>query len=305
MKTDCVSICVCTFKRPELLALLLASLNAQIIENESVSIIVVDNDSAESSRAVVEEISLSSSFPLEYHVEPRQGISFARNTAVGKSKSEFVAFIDDDEIASPHWLSNLLVTARQWQADAVLGPVLPRFPPNSPDWVRKCGFFDRPRHKTGETVPVEEGRTGNALVRSKWFQTELPFDPKFAHTGGEDYDFFRRMQLAGGSIRWADNAEVTEIVPTDRQRLAWIIERSLRSSSGYWGMRYGGIVTFKGIFQAAKGFIVGTLSFVGGLVVSVFSFSQAVKLFILAAKGYGRCLAITSVRIESYRAKKG
>jgi len=305
MKTNCVSICVCTFKRPELLALLLDSLISQIIENDSVRIIVVDNDSAESSRAVVEEIGPRSPFPLEYHVEPRQGISFARNTAVRRVNSEYIAFIDDDEIASPHWLSNLLATARHWQADAVLGPVLPRFPLNSPVWVIKCGFFDRPRHKTGESVPVEEGRTGNALVRSNWLQTDLPFDPKFAHTGGEDYDFFRRMGLAGGSIRWADNAEVTEIVPVDRQRLAWIVERSLRSSSGYWGMRYGGKVTVSGIFQAVIGFAFGTTSLVAGLLISVFSFNRAVRLFILAAKAYGRCLAITNVRIESYRDKRG
>lgn len=280
------------------------SLIGQHAPEESIRIVVVDNDATKSSRFIVEEVSKTSRFPMEYYCEPRQGISFARNTAVAHARSEFVAFIDDDEIASTNWLAGLLMVARQWQSDAVLGPVLPSFPEGSPEWSKKCGFFNRPRHKTGDLVPVEEGRTGNALVRSKWLATAHPFDPAFAHTGGEDYDFFRRLNLAGGVIRWSDQAEVSETVPLDRQRLAWVVERALRGSSGYWRQRYGGRLTVQGLAQAILGFFVAVLSLLICIGLWVVSPGSSVRLLILASKGFGRCLALTKIKIESYGANR-
>ena len=74
-------------------------------------------------------------------------------------------------------------------------------------------MFDRLRHRTGTKIDAREARTGNALVNAEWFRTEMPFDPKFANTGGEDYDFFSRIKARGARFEWCDEAEVFEAVP--------------------------------------------------------------------------------------------
>ena len=69
--------------------------------------VVVDNDADESSRAVVTAAKLP--WPVVYVVEPERGIPFARNRAVREAAdSDFVVFIDDDEIPEPG------MAARSW-----------------------------------------------------------------------------------------------------------------------------------------------------------------------------------------------
>ena len=54
-----------------------------------------------------------------------------------------------------------------------------------------------------------------------------PFDIKLANTGGEDHDFFSRIQSQGARFLWCDEAVVYGFVPFERQRPQWILERRL------------------------------------------------------------------------------
>src|SRR4051812_10046 len=100
-----ISLCICTYKRPELLNRLLADLNSQDTgERFSFSIVVVDNDKFKSAEAVVQDFASRSSIPITYCVENRQNIALARNRAIEKAKGDFVAFIDDDEFPTGRWL---------------------------------------------------------------------------------------------------------------------------------------------------------------------------------------------------------
>ena len=46
--------------------------------------------------------------------EPQKGISAARNTALKLSRAPIVCFIDDDALAHPNWLSELLTAFRSY-----------------------------------------------------------------------------------------------------------------------------------------------------------------------------------------------
>lgn len=297
-----VTVCVCTFRRPHLLPGLLDSLARQQSTGLNWSVVIVDNDEAGSAEATVRARATTFPVPLVYVIEPRRGIAHARNTAVAHSVGDYVAFIDDDEAAEPLWLAELARVAVETQADAVLGPVLPTFPPGSAAWASKCGLYDRPRHATGTRVAANEGRTGNTLIK----RTHLvgggdAFDPTFGLAGGEDYDFFRRLDAKGGVIRWADSAIVSESVQLNRQRIAWIVERSLHGATGYWRQQNRIAPVGMPLARAAAGL---TLSLVLGLVALLiwpFSTARAVKALSLSAKCAGRLLALTSVRIEAYR----
>ena len=95
----------------------------------AIEILVVDNDAQGSAREPIATLARAESDPpIRYIAEPRPGISHARNAGVAAAAGEFIPFLDDDEIASPHWLASFLTTARQFEADdaQLLGDPAPR-----------------------------------------------------------------------------------------------------------------------------------------------------------------------------------
>jgi succinoglycan biosynthesis protein ExoM len=223
-----ISVCLCTFRRPRLLARLLEKLEEQETENGFVySIVIVDNDGTESARSIVETQAERSKISISYHVEPDQNIALARNKAVEKAPGDFLAFIDDDEFPDSRWLINLYATIQNHRSDGVLGPVLPFFEQPPPPWVVKGGFFDRPSHPTGHVLEWKNTRTGNVLFRKDLFEKDREwFLPSFG-SGGEDRDFFRRKIGRGHIFVWCQEAPVRETVLPDRWRINVMIKRAL------------------------------------------------------------------------------
>ena len=77
---DHVTVCVCTYKRQEGLGRLLEAIGKQQTGGRfTYSVVVVDNDRAESARAAVQSFAAASKQPVNYFCEPRQNISLARN----------------------------------------------------------------------------------------------------------------------------------------------------------------------------------------------------------------------------------
>lgn len=192
------------------------------------SIVVSDNDQRESARAVVDEWAASAAIPPRYCVEPRQNIALARNRAVENAEGDFIAFIDDDEEPCAHWLRELVHAIEIYQADGVLGPVIPRFLTPPPAWILRGRFFERPSHATGTWLGWTETRTGNVLLRRQiladrqaWFREEYG-------GGGEDRDFFRRAIANGHRFVWCADATVHECVPPERCTRAYLLQRALQ-----------------------------------------------------------------------------
>lgn len=214
----------------------LQSLTRQTTEQRfSYSVAVADNDVEESARAAVEELRPGSPIAIEYTVEPEQNIAKARNRALSCARGEYLAFIDDDEIAPHDWLLQLLSACERMGADGVLGPVLPRFEVDPPAWVTKGRFFDRKDHPTGYELRWTEGRTGNVLFRSRvlgLLGQEEPFRTQFA-TAGEDMDFFRRVMDRGAVFKWCAEAPVHEWVPPSRCKKEFLLKRALLRGANF------------------------------------------------------------------------
>jgi GT2 family glycosyltransferase len=224
-----ISICITTFQRVEGLQNLLTSLTLlRRKPGVSFKVIVVDNDAAESARSFVSTISPELNYTVIYLVEREQGLTYARNTALEHGlDADAIAFLDDDEVADPEWLDELVNTLDAYSADIVTGPVLSRFSSPPADWIVSGGFFDRPRPVTGAVLT--EARTGNVCMRTDVLKkTGIRFDHQFAFSGGEDADFFRRLHAAGVKIVASDAAIVHETVPASRATTQWILLRALR-----------------------------------------------------------------------------
>jgi len=227
MTSEHISVCICTFKRPALLQRLLAALATQQTDGVfTISVVVCDNDREESARAVVEEFGSTAAFEVKYIVELRANIALARNRVIGQADGDYIALIDDDEFPVTTWLRDMLFACKNYRVAGVLGPVLPHFETAPPSWLIKSGFYDRPRHKTGERMRWQQSRTGNVLFRSDIIRGVCPvFDVKFGE-GGEDVDFFRRMNAAGCEFIWCDEAIAYEAVPTHRWTRRFLIHRA-------------------------------------------------------------------------------
>ncbi len=229
-----ISICICTFKRPDLLHRLLVELEHQETEGLfSCSVVVADNDRLQSAKQVVTAFAAASTLPVTYCVEPQQNIALARNKAVEHARGDFVVFIDDDEIPDKRWLCNLFKTCNAYRVDGVLGPVKPRFEHVPPEWVLKGKFFERPEHADGYRLSWPETRTGNVLFKKEMVMgIPQPFRPAFG-TGGEDVDFFRRMMEKGKTFVWCNDAVVSELVPPSRCTCGYLLRRALVRGSTF------------------------------------------------------------------------
>jgi glycosyltransferase involved in cell wall biosynthesis len=229
-----ITVCICTFKRPALLAHLLRTLEPQRTDALfTFDVVVADNDAARSAEATVASFAASSRIAVTYCHEPEANIARARNMAVAHARGDLIAFIDDDEFPTPEWLLSLFNARAEYQADAVLGPVLPHFEEEPPAWVRKGRFFERPTHPTGHPISWPEARSGNVLLVGAAVRSlDPPFRPEFP-TAGEDVDFFRRMAQNGCTFVWCHEAAVFELVPSSRCTRRYLLRRAALRGSNF------------------------------------------------------------------------
>jgi succinoglycan biosynthesis protein ExoM len=201
---------------------------------EALLFIVIDNDAAGSAQDVVEGSVHRLPWEASYLIEPLRNIAVARNRGVEMALAwgaDFVAFIDDDEEPSAHWLRELIEVQATHRADVVWGRVVPVFPPETPRWVVEGGFFDRGLYPSGKRMEVAS--TSNALVSCQLLRRlEGPFDAAFGRTGGSDSHLFQRAVYTGALIVWANDAVVLENVPRNRVTSGWVLRRALRVGIG-------------------------------------------------------------------------
>jgi len=226
-KTKHISVCICTFKRAELLTRLLEKLERQLTQGLfTYSIVVCDNDASGSAESVVLGHAAKSTVPVRYCREARQNIALARNKAVANAVGDYVAFIDDDEFPAQDWLLTLFCAINKYSVDGVLGPVKPYFESNTPRWVVKGKFYERPTYPTGFVIDWTKGRTGNVLLKIELRdEGESLFRPEFR--AGSDQDAFRRLIGKGHVFIWCNEAVAYEVVPPVRWKRKFMLRRAL------------------------------------------------------------------------------
>ncbi|MDX2074531.1 MAG: glycosyltransferase [Alphaproteobacteria bacterium] len=221
-----ITIAIITCGRPDSLAHTLASLKALVLpEGVDVSLLVVDNDPARSAEHAVSSAAMP--FPVRYVVEGRRGIPHARNRALAEAmESDFIAFIDDDDIADSGWLDALYRCAVACRAEVVKGRVVHTFDEQHAHFSVLDIFAPDP---TPTGTELDSAWTNNVLFSTRLCrEMGLRFDPVFTHTGGSDHHFFRRAKRHGASIVMCHEAVVESRLPACRARWQWIARRHLR-----------------------------------------------------------------------------
>lgn len=227
------SVCIATFRRPLLLSKLLASLEGQALpEGVAVEVIVVDNDAGKSAEPVVAGVHGTERIRFSCFHQPVKNISLTRNTAVEKASGEYLLFIDDDEVAPPEWISRMMGAVERFAADGVFGPVMPEFHPLTPPWMRRRELYYDPMQSTGERAV--DLWTNNCIVRAAILKRmELPFDPDYGLSGGEDAHLFERLERQGARFAYCREGWVSEYLPPERTSLKYLFSRGLKGGHGH------------------------------------------------------------------------
>lgn len=229
-----VAVIVPTLRRPESLERALRSLFAQTgVEGRLSGIVVADNDPTGSAAATVSSLQTASPRPLIYVHAPTPGVATARNAGLAATTAPLIAFLDDDEAASPGWLSALLRAQVETGADAVFGPITGRAP-EAADWLRPYleRFFGR--EGPGRTMLIDSpwGCGNSLLVRETALPGLTPFDTRADQAGGEDDALFAALAQRGGRFGWAADAWVEEFAPAHRATLKYALARAFAYGQG-------------------------------------------------------------------------
>ncbi len=224
------SIVIPSYRRPDDLARAIDSVLAQEGVASTFEILVVDNDPEGSAKPVVQAKAANDRALVRYLHEPRPGISHARNTGVAEAAGRYLAFLDDDEEADPHWLAHFLDTLERFGADAVVGPVLPRFPHGAEiDAYRRRVYTRDARMPTG--TRLLRWNIGNSIFdKASCFVDDEPFLPRLGRTGGEDTVFLRQLTRRGRTMVWCGEAVAWERVPADRLGADYLLRRAFRGA---------------------------------------------------------------------------
>ncbi|MGH3249216.1 MAG: glycosyltransferase family 2 protein [Trebonia sp.] len=124
-----ISVVVCTRDRPDQIKQCLSRLAKQ--KYPRYEVVVVDNaPTSDALLKVVEgqvaEGPAGAGAKFRYCVEPRPGLSWARNAGIAAATSDIIAFLDDDEEPDEHWLAGVADGfARGERVGCVSGIVLP------------------------------------------------------------------------------------------------------------------------------------------------------------------------------------
>lgn len=118
-----ISVVICTFNRASSLACTMRTfLDQECLARTEHELIIIDNNSTDNTRAVVEEL-MGRGRNIRYYFEGIQGLSHARNRGIFESKGQLVAFIDDDVLLSRNWLVSLNRVFDETNADVIGGSI--------------------------------------------------------------------------------------------------------------------------------------------------------------------------------------
>ena len=224
-----IVVCVCTLDRPEGLGRCLRSILRQDLPKHAgnLHIVVADNSTHARERDAMLALKADGA-AITYVHEPIRGIPYARNAALRVAndlRPVWIAFIDDDEVASPGWLARMLEIGESKRVDVVHGECLTM---DGAD-IENVAAAWRVPSAVGPVKSVRKAATNNVLLRG-WLVSRpvaLRFDTGM-HFGGSDGEFFMRAVDRGAAIVHTREAPVFEERHAEREMPTWQRKRAFR-----------------------------------------------------------------------------
>ena len=205
-------------------------------------LMVVDNASSDGTREYCQSLDISSNFGInfEFVMEPRLGLSRARNTAAERADSKWLVYLDDDCFPCESFLGAYKELVKL-VPDVVVagGPILVRWPESGrPSWLPREfeWVYGKIEHENCNGI-CKLGRSygvngGNFLVQRMMLHQAGGFQEHLGHigmnSGGNEEHFLidRLRKSYPEKAFWVSDAVVIHHFPLDRLTLNYACQRS-------------------------------------------------------------------------------
>ncbi|MBX2884184.1 MAG: glycosyltransferase family 2 protein [Granulosicoccus sp.] len=188
-------------------------------------LLIVNNsgiDEANKTIEIVENSELNNVCETLVIPSPENNIATGRNLVLHNTDTELLAFIDDDEYPTQHWLTEIVATMLDWRCVAVAGPAIPVYEAPSSRWIKSVDLHSANGKKTGDKLVT--CASANVLIDLSKTRNRQ-FDPEFGRSGGEDAHYFMSIVKEGGEVRWCNEATVYETIPMNKSTSRYMLKR--------------------------------------------------------------------------------
>jgi glucosyl-dolichyl phosphate glucuronosyltransferase len=228
-----LTVIICTYNRAKRLADCLESIVKQQATSVTFEVIVVDNNSKDSTKELVAQF--NNKIPdLMYVFEGNQGLSYARNRGSGEAKAAYLVYLDDDAIAPPDYLANIARVIKEYSPDILGGPVYPYYNTPKPRWFKDEYEIRKYVEKSGfsSTASVSGG---NFTIKKALLEKLGGFDVTLGMIGGklglgEERKVLEQYRastpLLEQKVYYALECNITHHVPPEKMTLRYIVKRS-------------------------------------------------------------------------------
>jgi GT2 family glycosyltransferase len=233
-----LSVLIATYNRYGVLPNAIASIRAQTLAPGRIETIVVDN-SPDQAAANSFAKRFAGVEALTYVLEPRSGLSHARNTGIALARADIVACLDDDAVAEPGWAEAILLGFADYgpRAGVLGGKVRPLWRAPRPGWLgdELLGYLsvidngpDLRALRADERINGCNMAFDRALVQDLGgFATALGRKgPDLTLLSNEEPDLFARIRAAGRDIIYAPGAVVDHDIDPARLDETWFRRRA-------------------------------------------------------------------------------
>lgn len=223
-----VSTVISTYNRCGLLEGALRALLSQTPEDIAYEILVVDNNSTDRTRPLVQGMATQNPGKVKYLFEPKQGLSYGRNAGIAVAKAPIIAFTDDDVRVAADWVWRIKTGFEENpHIDFLGGRVVPRWPAEPPSWLTKANWSPLALLDYGDQpFYVDSGKQlcligANFAFRRRAFEKVGLFKTDFQRVKDgigslEDHEILLRLWQAGSRGLYLPDLVATAEIEPDR-----------------------------------------------------------------------------------------
>lgn len=245
-----ITVVICTYNRLDCLKKAINSVTSQLATVTNASLLVIDDGSTDGTQQWMESAAAQTNLNCVYRRQENAGLSAARNLGWQLSSGEWIAYLDDDAIASPAWLTSVAAACAAAPAEIAVigGPIrlkweAPRpvwLPPSMEEWLT-C-FEHAGDRDTSKDRPLFRG--ANMICRRSGLAAVNGFSVKLGRKGSsllsrEECDLAVNLAALSLASYYEPSAWIWHTVHHERLKRSWFLRRvywegiSLNTNSSY------------------------------------------------------------------------
>ncbi|MCT4582250.1 MAG: glycosyltransferase family 2 protein [Flavobacteriales bacterium] len=295
-----ISIIISTYNREQYISQCLESIAAQQGDQSSWELIIVNNNSTDSTDTLIKEFIMKYQkvINVSYYKEHQQGLSFARNKGIEEAKGDFLVFIDDDAFLVPNYIEELQKALEVYKGELIAfgGKITPYLESDLPEWMSSYLMPLMSVLDMGNSViefkqnkfPIGANMGFSKLLIDKVGDFNVNLGRVGKNTlGGEEKDLFFRMRKVKAKIYYFPSVIVQHVVPDARLTHGFIKKQAI------------GI----GVSERIRSSSIGKLEYVYSLLKEAYKWGGSIVLFVVFTLQFKYPKAQMIIRFRSWVTK--